>query len=246
MTSPRLRTIAITAAAAVAVTVTMGCGILSAAGNLANNISAIGDLADKINKSEQLTYQADYRLDDGSTVTVAQQPPDSADVSDKGRFISRGNVWYLCDKSTGSWVCERTSTEGATPGSAPLAAGMAGNGFISAPMAVAVLTAAAIVPHAKVEQSSDTIAGQKSTCAKVSNLEQAQQNETEKLKDFTVCITESGVLARFSGTATAGTKAKVELTKYATTVDPALFQPPAGAKINDVDQLTNTPGPTKS
>jgi hypothetical protein len=247
MTSTRVRTIGFAAAAAVALAASLGCGVLSAANNAVHNISAIGDLADKINNSGTATYQADYRLDDGSTVTVAQQPPNSADVGPKARFLATADAFYLCDQDSGAWTCEKTANAGTGDASAAVAAaGMTGNGFISAPMAVAVLTAAAIVPHAKVDMSTQNVAGQRSTCATVSNLEQAQRDQEQKISDFTVCVTDQGILARFSGTATDGKKAKVELTKYATAVDPGLFQPPAGATINDVTELTKPSEPTKS
>jgi hypothetical protein len=152
----------------------------------------------------------------------------------------------MCDQSTGGWVCQKSPvTAGTETGNAAMATGLAGDGFISAPLAVAVLTAALVVPNAHVDESTETIAGQSSTCAKVSNLAQAQQNETNKVTDFTVCVTDAGVLARFEGTTTDGTKANVQLTKYSGTVDGGLFQPPAGAEINDVSQL-ETPTPTKS
>src|SRR2546430_1839186 len=128
------RTIAFSAAAALAVTATLGCGFLSAAGNLAGNLTAISDLADKINKSEHLTFQATYKLQDGTTVVVAQKPPNSATVGDKGRYIATPEAWYLCDKSSGSWACQKTPANGGTDtGNAAIAASMGGNGFISAP-----------------------------------------------------------------------------------------------------------------
>jgi hypothetical protein len=244
--NPRTRTIASLTAAAVALTATLGCGFLSAASNLAGNLSTISDLADKINKSEHATFQATYKLQDGGEVVVAQQPPNSATVGGKGRFIATPDAYYMCDQSTGGWVCQKSPvTAGTETGNAALATGLAGDGFISAPLAVAVLTAALVVPNAHVDKGTETIAGQSSTCAKVSNLAQAQQNESNKVTDFTVCVTDTGVLARFEGTTTDGTKANVELTKYSGTVDGGLFQPPAGAKINDVSQLA-TPAPTKS
>jgi hypothetical protein len=240
------RTIIFGTAAAVAVTATLGCGFLSAASNLAGNMSTISDLADKINKAQTLTFQATYKLQDGASATVAQKPPASAVVGDKGRYYVTPDAFLLCDKSSGEWVCQKTPTNGGTDsGNAALAAGVAGNGFISAPLAVAVLTAALVVPNAHVEKSTQSIAGQNSTCAKVSNLAQAQQNATDKVADFTVCVTDSGVLARFEGTDTNGTKANVELTKYSDSVDEGLLQPPAGAKINDVGQL-QAPAPASS
>jgi hypothetical protein len=245
MSSPR--SIAFAAAAAVAVTATLGCGFLSAASNLAGNISTLSDFADKITKSETATFQATYKLQDGTSVTVAQKPPNAATVSDKGVFVATADSFYLCDKSSGSWVCQKSPNNNGSSTTDPAAASaMAGNGFISAPLAVAVLTAAIVVPNAHVDKSTQTIAGQNSTCAKVSNLAQAQQgNETSKVSDFTVCITDSGVLARFEGTTTDGTKANVELTKYSGSVDDSLLQPPAGAQINDVGQLAS-PSPAST
>jgi hypothetical protein len=244
MSSPR--TIAFAAAAAVAVTATLGCGFISAASNLAGNISTLSDFADKITKSETATFQATYKLQDGTSVTVAQKPPNAATVSAKGAFIVTADSFYMCDKSSGSWVCQKSpNNSGGTADPAAVAA-MGGNGFISAPLAVAVLTAAIVVPNAHVDKSTTTIAGQSSTCAKVSNLAQAQQgNETSKVSDFTVCITDSGVLARFEGTTTDGTKANVELTTYSGSVDGSLLQPPAGAQINDVNQL-GSPSPAST
>ena len=249
MTSIRARSIGFAAVAVVALATGLGCGVLSAANNAVHNISAISDLADKINNSGAATYQADYRLDDGSTVTVAQQPPNSADIGTKARYLATADAFYLCEQGDGKWTCGKTPNTGsAGPQSAAIAAGMTGNGFISAPMAVAVLTAAAIVPHAKVDMTTQSIAGQRSTCATVSNLEQAQRDPTQtpKVSDFTVCVTDQGILARFSGTATDGKKARVELTKYSPAVDPELFRPPAGATINDTTELTQPSQPTKS
>ncbi len=238
------RTIAVTAAAAVAVTATLGCGFLSAASNLAGNISTLSDFADKITKSETATFTATYKLQDGSTVTVAQKPPSSASIGQKGSYIATPDAFYLCNKDTGSWVCQKTPANGQdSTGDATAAGSVLGDGFISAPLAVAVLTAALVVPNAHVDKSTETIAGQHSTCAKVSNLAQAQQNESAKVSDFTVCITDAGVLARFSGTETDGTKASIDLTNYSGSVDDSLLQPPAGAQINDV---TDVPTPTST
>jgi hypothetical protein len=247
MSNPRTRTIALLAAAVVAVTATLGCGFISAASNVVGNMQTLSDLADKITKSETATSQAEYRLDNGKPVTVAQQPPASAFASDTGRYLATPDAFYLCDKSTGSWVCQKTANSGGSSNSnadAAIAAGVAGNGFVSAPLALAVLTAALVVPSAHVDKSTQKIAGETSTCAKVSGLEQAQQNESQKVSDFTVCVTDSGILARFQGSLTDGTKASIELTKYATTVDSSLLQVPAGAQINDVSQLSATPIPT--
>jgi hypothetical protein len=247
MKYPRTRTTAALAVAVVAIATTLGCGFISAASNVVGNLQTLSDLADKITNSEHATYQADYKLQDGSKVTVAQQPPNSADVSDKGRYLTTADAFYLCDRSTGGWECEKTPNSGASGDeNAALAAGVAGNGFVSAPLALAVLTAALVVPNAHVDETKQKIAGANSTCARVSNLAQAQQGESEKVADFTVCVTDSGILARFQGTLTDGTKASIELTKYSASVDSSLFQVPAGAKVTDVAQLAASPDPQSS
>jgi hypothetical protein len=253
MNHPRTRMMAIVAAAAVGLAATLGCGVISAARNVVGNLQTLSDMADKMGRSEQTVFQADYRLADGSTVTVAQQPPASADTGATGRFISTPEAMYLCDKDGGGWVCQKSPAAEGTDGSeASVAATVLGQGFVSAPLALGVLTAALLVPTAKVAKSTPRIAGQRSTCAKVSGLESAQQqtdpsaSPEPKISDFTVCITDAGVLSRFSGRLTDGTRAAIEMTRYSTRVDASLFQPPAGARINDVTQLTGTPQPSAS
>src|SRR5438874_357624 len=121
------RTIAFAAAAAVAVTATLGCGFLSAASNLAGNISTLSDFADKITKSETATFQATYQLQDGTPVTVAQKPPNASTVSAKGMFLATPDSFYLCDKSSGSWVCQKSPNNGSGTADPTVAAAMGGN-----------------------------------------------------------------------------------------------------------------------
>jgi len=88
------------------------------------------------------------------------------------------------------------------------------------------------VPEAKVTQTDKSIAGQKSLCAEVTNLEKAaSKDEKDALHDFSVCVTEDGVLASFSGSLQNGETAKVELVSYSAEADKAAFAPPKGAKI---------------
>jgi hypothetical protein len=128
----------------------------------------------------------------------ASPPPNSADIGTKARYLATADAFYLCEQDNGKWTCEKTPDTGsADPQSAAIAAGLTGNGFISAPI-------------------------------------------------FTICLTDQGILARFSGTATDGKKAKVELTKYSSEVDPSLFRPPAGATIKDTTEPTQPAPPTNS
>jgi|GEM_PF-2614903 len=238
MTHPRTRVIAIVSAAALAVA-SMGCGLLRSARNITANAATLGDLSDKLTKASTLTFQAQYKLDDGTLVTVAQKPPNSAAVGAKGRFITTADSFYLCDTEDSGLVCQKSPrpTGDLSASDAGLAASVAGAGFISGPMALVLLTAAIVIPSAKVAKSTTKIAGQSSTCATVSNLESAQQGDATKLTDFTVCVTDNGVLSRFSGHDTDGKKAGVEMVQYSSTVDDNVLSVPADATINDAGTL---------
>ena len=70
----------------------------------------------------------------------------------------------------------------------------------------------------------------------MSNLEDAENNQ-QTIQDFTVCITDDGVLGSFDGALQDGSKANLELVSYTKTADATAFQPPAGATITDVQGL---------
>lgn len=225
-------------AVAVLVAGSLGCGAIRTAKNVGENISTLGDFADKIEKSETVSYQAEYKLADDTKVTVAQQPPAAAAVGDKGRFLATPEAFYFCDTEQAELTCSKTpNTDGSSynTGAAALWGGV-GTGFVSAPLALVLLTGALLVPTAKVKKSDAKIAGQKSSCAEVSNLSEAKDNTTE-LDAFTVCISDKGVLTRFSGTGTDGETKSVELTSYKDKVDGSLLEVPAGAKIVDTGAL---------
>ena len=231
---------ALVVAAAVLGAGTLGCGIVSKAKQAVDNVSAISDLADKLGKSDQLTYAGDYKLDDGTSVTVVQQPPKAAFISKKGRFILTEDALLLCDTQNGKWTCQRTPNQSNVSASADQAAYMsaiAGGGFINAPMAVALMTAAAVVPGTKIEKSEKKIAGLQSTCLRVTGIPADKDPSAVTAKEFTVCVADNGVLTTFSGIGTDDKKVGVELTKFATNVDAKSFAAPAGAKIVDVETI---------
>ena len=237
-----LRTRAVFAvAAAVLGAGTLGCGLVSKAKQAVDNVSAISDLADKLGKSDQLTYTGEYKLDDGSTVSVVQQPPKAAFIGKQGRFILTEDALLLCDTQNGKWTCQRTANQSQISASADQAAYMsavAGGGFINAPMAVALMTAAAVVPGTKIDKSEKKIAGLQSTCLRVTGIPQDKENPTAvTAKEFTVCVGDNGVLTTFTGVGTDDKKIGVELTKFSDKVDAKSFAPPAGAKIVDVQNI---------
>jgi hypothetical protein len=219
---------------------TLGCGVVSKAKQAVENVSAISDLADKLGKSDQLTYTGTYKMDDGSTATVVQEPPKAAFIGKSGRFILTQDALLLCNGTGSKVACQRSPNQNKVAASADQAAyvsAVAGGGFISAPMAVAVMTAAAVVPGTKIDKSEKKVAGVNSTCLHVTGIPADKDPNAVTAKEFTVCVGDNGVLTTFTGVGTDNKKIGVELTKFAGKVDEKSFVPPAGAKIVDVQDI---------
>jgi len=237
----RSRAVVVITAAVVAAG-TLGCGVVSKAKQAVENVSAISDLADKLGKSDKLTYTGTYKMDDGSTATVVQEPPKAAFLGKSGRFILTEQALLFCSGTgTGAKVtCQRTPNQNKVTASADQAAyvsAVAGGGFISAPMAVAVMTAAAVVPGTKIDKSEKKVGGVDSTCLHVTGIPADKDPNAVTAKEFTVCVGDNGVLTTFTGVGTDNKKIGVELTKFASKVDEKAFVPPAGAKIVDVQDI---------
>jgi hypothetical protein len=243
MTS-RTSRVLIAALATTLVASAMGCGLLSKAHDIVGAAKILGDFSDLLQKGETLTYTASYDVVDGDPVTLAQQPPNSAYIGKNGRFIFTKAAEYFCDTENGVMTCQKSTptSDQVDSSDTGLVDGVAGDAFVSPALALGLIAAAVLVPGAKVSESSKTIAGQKSRCATASNLDAAASpGDTEAPRDFTVCITEGGALASFTGTDTSGKKLGMTMTKYSTSVDPSSFQPPPGAKIENVDEIDATP-----
>ncbi len=219
---------------------TLGCGLISQAKNLVDNAKTLSDFADNLGKAQTLTYTAEYQTESGDTVTLVQQPPNTAYIAKNSRFIFTSEALFLCSTEQAVLTCQKSPNNSAEMSTAEsgYAAGIGGPGFITPELALGLILAASIVPGAHVEQSSKTIAGQSSKCATATGLEKAaQEGDTDVPKEFTVCITDAGILASFSGVSTSGEHKAIELTKYSGSADASQFIPPAGAKIVDVTQI---------
>jgi hypothetical protein len=218
----------------------LGCGLISQAKNLVDNAKTLSDFAENLGKAQTLTYTAEYQTEGGDTVTQVQQPPNTAFIAKDSRFIYTSEALFLCSTDAAVLTCQKSpnSSNDMSSADSGLAAGIGGPGFITSELALGLVLAASIVPGASVEQSTKTIAGQSSRCATATGLEKAaEEGDTDVPKEFTVCITDDGILASFSGISTTGEKTAIELTKYSATADATLFAPPAGAKIVDVTQI---------
>jgi hypothetical protein len=233
----------IASVAAVLVAATMGCGLIGAAKNLVASAKILSDFGERLSKSSTLTYTAKYQATGGNTVTFVQQPPNAAYQSKDGSYIATRDYIYLCGTADGKTACQRTpnqSSDASTQDASAIAL-VAGGGFVTPELALGLVAAAALVPGAKASESDKTIAGQKSLCVTVTGLDAAASpGDTEAPRDFTVCVTDVGILSSFSGSLTSGEQASIELTSYSDKADPAAFSPPAGAVVTDVTAILPT------
>src|SRR5689334_8414948 len=113
----------------------------------ASERSEIGDLAAKLEASSKVTYTAVYKMPNGTTATVVQQPPDVAFTGPTGRFIFTPDAMYRCSPQPQPATCEKVKntkaavdldTDQAIPG-------WIGQGFVTAQTAGFTLTAAALL-----------------------------------------------------------------------------------------------------
>jgi hypothetical protein len=249
MTSPRTRTAArlvVIPAAVVLGVASLGCGIIQ---NVMDTANTLGEFGDRLGRAAELTYTAEYAVASGKNVTIVQEPPNAAFLAGDGRLIFTADGMVICDAKE----CQRapiaggTSLGAANPG---LVAGIAGPGFVTPELALGLVAAAALLPGTDVATSEKEFAGQEALCADVTgvadgvaDLEAADDSgaaaatSDEALNDFSVCVTEDGVLAAFTGTTQAGETSAIELIKFRETADPAAFAPPKGATVVDVTRL---------
>jgi hypothetical protein len=242
--TPRITRVLVVALAATLAATSLGCGLISQAKKLVDNAQTLSDFADRLGKAEKLTYTAEYNVTDGDPVKLVQKPPNVAFIAKDSRFIFTSDALFFCDTEQGVLTCQKEPNQSSSMDTADsgLVAGVAGPGFVTPEFALAIILAASIVPGAKVTQSEKTIAGQSSKCASATGLEAAADNgDKDAPKEFTVCVTDAGVLASFTGTSISGEKKGIEMTKYSTSADEGAFAPPAGAKIVDVTTIEPTP-----
>ena len=62
----------------------------------ASQRSALVDLGAKLDAADDLTYTAEYKMPNGTTATVVQQPPSVAFAGPTGRFIFTHDAAYRC------------------------------------------------------------------------------------------------------------------------------------------------------
>jgi hypothetical protein len=232
MTTSRIAIRIATVAAAVTVAAaTLGCGMIQ---NAVDTAGTLGEFSDRLGRAAELTYTARYRSDAGE-VTLVQEPPRTAVLTEGQRLIFTPEAVTICDAGE----CQQAPSSAAVSGAANpgLVASVAGAGFLTPELALSLVAAAALVPGSDVSTSDREIAGQPSLCADVSGVQDPQGTQAGDMVEFSVCVTESGVLSAFSGKTSGGDKAAIELTEFTETADPGAFKPPADATVVDVTDL---------
>jgi hypothetical protein len=222
------RRIALIAAAATLGTFSLGCGIVQNAVDTANTM---GEFTDRLGKSSSLTYTAEYQVD-GGTVTLFQQPPNFAVVHEDGRLIMTPDAMTVCDAGE----CQQAPTANNVPDE--LLGSVAGGAFVTPELALSLVAAAAIVPGSDVSTSEKEFAGQDALCADVTGIEDPTNTEEEIVQEFSVCVTDNGILASFSGATNTGEQASISLVSYSEEVDDSAFAPPADATVVDVTEIS--------
>jgi hypothetical protein len=253
MTSPRTRTAArlvVVPAAIVLGAASLGCGIIQ---NVMDTANALSEFSDRLGKAAELTYTAEYAVADSDNVMLVQEPPNAALIAGKERAIFLPDSLIICESTR---ECQRTpmpAGQGIHAADAGLIAGVAGPAFVTPELALGLVAAAALLPGTDVDTSEREFAGEDSLCADVTGVDEAQRgvNADEAadgaaaepaLRSFSICVTEAGLLASFSGTTADGQEAAIELVRYEPTADAAAFKPPKGAEVVDVGgraELTN-------
>jgi hypothetical protein len=223
------RLVALGAFALSAVLAGAGCDTIDSAQRVISRADLVNELANRLSRSGDLTYAADYQLSGGKTASVvqAQDPQRSAYTYPDGKLIVTVDAITECKPASSTMTC--TLTPPPTPNSDPAASAFAGaqaKGLVAPTLVVGLLTAAALDADAVISQYDSTTAGQHSTCVKVSNVQNAAASA------FDACITTDGVLGSFSGVVNGAT-IEVSMINYTDEVPTGAFDVPAGAKVVD-------------
>jgi len=206
-----------------------GCQTLDDAGRVIGRADLVNDLAARLDRSNELTYTADYQLPGGRTASISQSqnPVRAAYVYPGGKLTVTAEATTECDTSRKKPTC--TLSAPPAPSTKPAITvfnQMNKHGLVTPPVVVGLLTAAALDPAAVIEQNDTTIAGRHATCVQVRELSNAAASS------FDACITGEGVLGSFTGTVD-GTELRVTMSRYRDAVENSVFELPPGAGVVD-------------
>ncbi len=205
---------------------TAGCQPAGGPSGAVNRTKLINQLAARLSDAEDHAYTAEYMRADGATATIAQ------DVKPlRTAYTWRGGALIVTPQ--GRWDCQDGPPTCVVTPSSPVAEGTniagltdaAGHGILPPTTVMHLLTTAALASDVAIARRDATIAGEHATCLSVTP-------NTPAGEPFDACITDGGVLGSFTGDI-AGERIDVRLTRYAESVEPGAFDPPAAARIVD-------------
>jgi hypothetical protein len=243
----RSRRLIISAALALGVGAVAALPALPAAGKSISS-SNLKALTNSINRAKHLTYMAEYTSVNGGqkeTVTVAQQPPKSNFSTSGGSVINDGKSTYYCSSNGGSGNSGNSGNSGSSGSSSSSGSSkqqclsvhgtnplLALENLLSPAVALSAFAQAkqGLISRflgIKVSSSSETFAGQPSTCVTV----------TVHKKGAKYCVTKQGILS-YSGTSSTN---YFELTSYSSKPPSSLFSLPAGATTATVPGSVTVP-----
>jgi hypothetical protein len=233
MCQPRHRPparILIAALAAGTVTGTLGaCTSFSDAQQVIDRARLVNELASRLDHAAELTYTARYQLASGEQATLAQaqDPVRTAYVYPGGKYATTKDATIDCRSAAAVSTCTLTEPPKPPPdaqtGSPEV---VREHGVVPPTLVVGLLTAASLSGNAVIQQRDTTIAGEHATCVEATGVESAAASA------FDACITTAGVLGSVQATV-EGRPMAMSLIRYAATVPPDAFDPPAGARLVD-------------
>jgi len=203
-----------------------GCDTLDDAQRVVDRADLVSDLAARLDRTDQLTYTAEYQLAGGGRATImsAREPSRVAYTYPGGKLIMMPDSYTDC-RAAPAASCTVTPVGSPDPGpTAALLSRLDEHGMITPPVVSGLLTATALDADATVEQRDTTIAGQHATCVNVDSVDNAAASA------FEVCVTTDGVIGSFSGVLD-GNRVEVALTQYLGTVPSDAFAIPPGAHL---------------
>ncbi len=187
----------------------------SAAGS--TSLKKLESLSSSVKAAEKKTFKAVYTITNASTtqtVTIEQSPPKSVFGTKGGSVIDTGTATYYCS-TTGTTTCLSAGTTN------PLASltALFSPATVLAGLQAAQTEAAAHAAGYNVSFSSQTYAGQPTSCANLSGAGNSVK----------YCVTDSGILAYASSNG-----GSFALTSYSSSPPASDFSLPAGATVETI------------
>jgi hypothetical protein len=207
------------------ITLLAGCGTAAGAeqsfgdGELVNNIAA------QLSGADSVAYTAVFSLENNTTVSIAHGiDPARTEYRFTGGLVLITPTGVTTCTTTGAAVCRRTTAASPGAGLPPrLDSVIQAGGLIRPETVIALLTQTSLNADALISEQDSTIAGDNATCVSISGVPEPDS--------YTACVTASGLLGSFSGT--AGTAIiDIELASFTMSVAPDAFDLPPGAKTS--------------